>query len=551
MRSTRFSRSPSLAVVLGALLVGAVACGPTTRFERASGGGEGGGDASSTTAGAGAGVSWDGPLEDLAEGDLGNVLLNEPTAFPVPDRALGLTVLVEAPKVDDIIGIAKLAPPTGGDVIFDYAMAEHATTVFANYGWIGGGNPQADSAAAWPMQQGTWTIQLGDDDGSSPSARVRVWVRRTEDGAFHGGVVDVNVFLIPGVASQNYVLTVLGEMFASYAGLGLGNVTFHPLDASSAIIGSYDEYQQMLASSAGIGATPALNLFVIDHFSPDTFGGAIGVAGGIPGSPMRHGTTLSGIAYAPQGNPQYDATILRHELGHLAGLFHTTEAAVEETDPLSDTAACTMAMVNANPDACPDATNTMFPYANGATDLTPAQERVLQGSAMYRGVLKAGGQPAPPSPFAPPHELDAKKAITVRRTNKPLPLHPTPLERMLGAVWCTHGGKADHEALAIRIAGPEAPAALRAIAVDEDKADILRSRALRAYLRAAKGKERARAIDLADGIARRETASSDLRISALEALGREDPSRARAVAKATGQSEDTVVRAVALGLLTK
>jgi hypothetical protein len=496
-------------------------------------------------------VPWSGPLEDLAAIDLGDVPLNKATSFPVPDRALGLTVLVEAPKVDDIIGIAKLAPPAGGDVIFNYAMPDHAATVFANYGWVGGGNPQADSAAAWPMQQGTWTLQLGDDNGSVPSARVRVWVRRTEDGAFHGGVVDVNVFLIPGVASQNYVNTVLGEMFAKYAGLELGAVTFHPLDASAAIIEDDDEYQQMLSSSAGVGAAPALNLFVIENFSPDTFGGAIGIAGGIPGSPMHHGTSMSGIAYAPQGNPQYDATILRHELGHLAGLFHTTEAALEETDPLSDTAGCTMAMVNANPDACPDVTNTMFPYANGATDLTPAQERVLQGSAMYRGALKTGGKPAPPSPIAPPPDFDAKEAITVRRSNKPLPLHPTPLERMLGAVWCTHGGKADHEALAIRIAGPDAPAALRAITVDGNEADILRSRALRAYLRAAKGQERARALDLAAEIARRELASTGLRISALQALRRENPSRARVVAEAILQTEDTVMRNLALSLRTK
>jgi hypothetical protein len=569
-------RAASLASVLVALGIALTACSSTVEKATASGGGGEGGDATTTagvgstgtggatnasSSGAGAGGDpWSGPLQSLTELDLGDVPLNVLTSVPIPDRALGLTVLVEAPSLTELIGLARLRPPSGGSVIYNYAMADHQNQVFANFGWIGGSNPQSDSADAWPVQSGTWKILLGDDDGSIKSGHVRVWVRRTQDGAFHGGVVDVNVFLAPG-QSQKYVTTVLGNIFADYGGISLGNVSVFPLDAAFQTIDNNDEYRKMLASSAGAGTVPALNLFVIGSFGPD-FGQAIGVAGGIPGSPMLHGTTMSGVAYQPSGNPQYDATVLRHEIGHLAGLFHTTEYAtlpnsnVHETDPLSDTAVCVDATIESNPANCPDKTNTMFPIAYGATALTPGQVRVLQGSALYRGIIEAGGQPSPPLPFAPgttpPAELvsEVAQAAAVQRPDKPMPASPTPLERVLGGVWCAHGG-ADHEALAVRLAGEAAPSVLRSIVLDEGAAELMRARALGAYVRASVGEERARAVELCDALARKPSASTDLRVAALRALARISPSKAEPATAEAAQSGDVVVRAVALRLRTR
>ncbi|MRG90821.1 hypothetical protein GF068_02615 [Polyangium spumosum] len=555
------------------------ACGPTTRTENPGAGGEGGetwgqgpgvggagaggsGQGAAGGGGAGQGGAGAGPIDDfqaLTHIDLGDVELNTLAPFEVPDRAIGLTVVVGVPDLNDIIGINRLRPPSGESVIFNYALPGKTNPVFANYGWVGGANPQSDAANAWPMQQGQWRIALGDDDGSVTKAHVDLWIRRTKDGLFHGGVVDVNVFLAPNASTQSYVNQVLAEMFIDYAGLDLGKVNFFSLPSSATTIGTFEEYRQLLASSAGIGDAPALNLFVTGSFGAD-FGDAIGIAGGIPGSPARHGTTMSGVAYMPSGNPEYDASVLRHEVGHLAGLFHTTEYSVEETDPLSDTVECPTSVMQANPNNCPDVTNSMFPIAFGALELTEAQKRVLHGSALYRGILEEGGAPAPPLPpsggakvASPPSPLAPEPPFAVvatRRSNKPLPASPTPLERVLGAVWCAHG-KTDYEGLAIRVAGASAPGTLRALVVDDTTSDILRARALGAYVRVAEGAERARAITLAETVAKRDDASTDLRVAALRSLARFAPVEARRSAATAAQSGDPVVRAVAGSLRAK
>ena len=510
----------------------------------------------------GAGDPW-ATVQALTHVDLGDVSLNALTSFEVPDRVLGLTFAVDAGKDSELVGVTRLRPPLGEPVIFNYAIANKTLQTFFGYHWLGAANPQSDLPAAWPVQSGQWRIALGDDDGSLSSAHVHLWVRRTNDGLFHGGIVDVNVFLAPNSTTQGYVNQVIDSMFADYAGLGLGNVKFLPLDAGFTVVGNQAEYRAMLASSLGAGDAPAINLFVIGSFGAE-FGQAIGIAGGIPGAPALHGTNMSGVAYMPSGNPQYDATVLRHEVGHLAGLFHTTEFSVEATDPLGDTSECPTATIQATPDMCPDVTNTMFPIAFGATEITAAQRRVMHGSALYRGILEQGGQPASPlPPLSPakanvpaPSEFFASSDVSASgtsgasmyRPDKPMPISPSPLERILGAVWCSHGG-GDYEGLAIRVAQTTSISALRAIVEDESKPGIMRARALPAYLRASSGAEREEGLALATALATREGASTDLRIAALFSLRRFASERASLSAKVVTHSDDAVLRAVALRVL--
>ena len=371
---------------------------PATTSSTSGAGGEGAGGAG----GAGGADPWAGPVENLKELDLGTVSLNVIKTFPIPDRTLGFTVLATAPVPTEVIGIATLRPPVGSNVITNFAMAGHQNQAFGNYGWVAAADPQSDSSDAMPVVPGAWKLKLGDDDASINTAHVSVWVRRTEDGQFHGGVMDVNVFVAPGAGvGQNYMGQVLDGMFP-YVGLGLGTVSYYALDASHDVINDHAEYQAVLAASAGVGSAPALNLFVVADFGDGEFGGAIGVAGGVPGSAVEHGTHLSGVAYQPSGNAGYDATVLMHEVGHLGGLFHTTEFQITETDPLADTAVCPAATIQSNPDACPDKSNVMFPIAYGATSFTGSQLAVLHGSGLYRGALVQGGPPGPPLPLAPP-----------------------------------------------------------------------------------------------------------------------------------------------------
>jgi hypothetical protein len=394
---------------------------------------------------------------------------------------------------------------------------------------------------------------LGDDNNSLSTAHVSVWVRRTEDGLFHGGVMDVNVFIAPAVVSQSYMNQVLGSMFPGYAGLNLGTVNFYSLDSTATVISTRDELRALFATSAGVGTAPALNLFVIGDFGSD-FGQAIGVAGGIPGSAVKHGTPMSGLAYQPSGDAAFDATVLMHEVGHMGGLFHTTEFSVQETDSLSDTAICDYPVIQMDPGTCPDVGNVMFPIALGATTFTQAQRQVLHGSGLYRGILVQGGQPSPPLPVAVPPgapelvplaPIAAHAGSFSRRLANPLPLPDGPLDHVLGGVWCAHGG--DYEALAVRVAGPNAPEVFRAIVLSESAPDIHRSRALSAYARASEGKpaELDKALGLAETLASREDLGTHLRIAALRLLQARDPVRARQAKTRALASPDPVLRAVA------
>lgn len=538
--------------------------GASTTSATGGAGGAGGAGAGGT---GGAPDPWAGPIESLKELDVGDVEFGAQTAFPIPDKTLGFTLQAEGQDANSVVGVYRLRPPVGGSVIFNFAMQGHATQVFGGLQHIGASDPQSDSADAFPVQPGSWKVTLGSDGNSGTSAHVRVWARRTSDGAFHGGVVDVNLYIVPGAATQSYMNQVL-DAFFPYAGLQKGNVAVYSADSKFSTVDSRDEYRSMLAATGGAGAAPAINLFVVDNFSNADFGGAIGVAGGIPGSPMRHGTSQSGLAYEPSGDPGYDATVLMHEIGHLGGLFHTTEFQITETDPLSDTPECDSGTIQSNPDQCADQSNVMFPIAYGATSFTSAQLDVLHGSALYRGILEAGGAPSPPLLFpvggaalAAAFAGDGAADDGVRA----MPRSPDPLERALGALWCS-GGLAER-ALAVardpgvklsRPGATSATARLRAVALDASAPVLLRRRALRLWVRAAKeagtlpeAMEAALALASAAGpsVADRRVAAAALRIlrdarpSAAPALARRiDGALALALA-----SKSPLVAAVAAG----
>jgi hypothetical protein len=528
-------------------------------------GGQGGGAASTTTStttgaggagGAGGMLPWSGPLQALEELDLGTLPLNIQHTFPVPEHTLGFTVLVDAPSINDVIGVQRLRPPVGASVVLNYAMAGHDLQVFGNQGWVAAANPQSDSVDAVPVLPGKWKLIIGNDGSPFDGAHVSVWVRRTADGQFHGGQLDFNVFYAPGVADEAYMSQVLSNIFlVSYGGIAIGSVQAYPLDAAYTVLENHGEYRTLVSSTAGIGTHPAINLFVVKDFSDAGFGGAIGVAAGIPGAAMKSGTTLSGLAFQPSGDAMYDASVLRHEIGHLGGLFHTTEFQVTETDPLSDTPSCDHAVITSTPDACPDKVNTMFPMAYGATALSNAQHRILQGSALYRGVLVQGGNaalpfaaaptPIPPSAFplaSAPAQGTRPRALV---SAKPFPSAPEPLVQVLGGVWCTHSA-ADYAGLAIRIAGQrgeDAPLRLRGIALDASLPELIRARALAAHVRASSGS--AEALSLVTRIAADPSASSDLRAAAFAALARHDLPRARLLGRAAESSDDPIVRGIA------
>ena len=470
---------------------------PSTGGTPLGGGGATAGGGTGPGAGGEGGVDpWAGPVQSLAELDLGTLPIEDTVKFPIPDRALGITTLSESGK-SGLIGIGRLRPPAISDpVIFNFEIPGTGLQTFVGERIVVGGSPLSDLTDAWPVEEGTWVLDLASDQ-TPTSARTRVFVRRTEDGAFHGGQFDVHVFIAPGVANEGYVNTVLSTLSQSYygpkLGITLGAVTFHSLSNSFVSIADQAEYRSLLASSAGVGSAPAINLFVVGDFGGE-IDNALGVAGGIPGSPMVHGTTMSGVAYTPTGDTNYDASILAHEIGHLGGLFHTTESAVEAQDPFADTPSCANIQ---NPQSCPDISNVMFPIAYGAENFSPLQVRTLQGSALYRGVLQEGGAVAPPLlPALGPVPSETPLPIATLAAPGPWPQVDSSKTWLLAAHWCAHSG--DVAAQLWQSTFSQREVELLELASSHEN-DLVRARALRMLARFATSSE---VLEQAEDIAR-------------------------------------------------
>lgn len=517
----------------------------------ASGGASQGGSSSNAMGGAGGEDPWAGPVASLTELDLGEVDIGDSNWFTIPDRTLGLTTHSEAATDSLAMGIASLRPPGQGSVIVDFEIPDTGLAYFVDVGALNGGSPLSDLPQAFPIAEGQWLLRLAAEEGLA-SARSRVYVRRTLDGQFHGGALDINVYLAPGAGvGQSYVTGVVNDLFASYytplLGLTLGNLNFTTLPSSYDVVGSNSEYRQMLASSSTANAAPALNLFVIGDFGGE-LDNALGVAGGIPGSPMVHGTTRSGVAYTPTGDQGYDASVLAHEIGHLGGLFHTSEFQVTAFDPLGDTPECPN-IQNQNPSNCPDVSNVMFPIAYGGSVLTDLQRRVIWGSALYRGILEEGGAVSAPllpaSPLAP--AAVPEPSFTLAPTHAPASVAPG-VDHWVHGHWCGMSGD-----VASRLAehlDAAARARLLEIAADPSAFDVARGRAILLLSRTAEAAgDEARVVELASA-ALRSAKGRRSRLAALAALEALRPSELAAALDASAARTDPVVaaRAAELGL---
>lgn len=97
----------------------------------------------------------------------------------------------------------------------------------------------------------------------------------------------------------------------------------------------------------------AVNIVLVDELLLDGMDDdlmLLGIAGGIPATPF-HGTYGSALVISVDSHRLSDGRLLinemgatiAHELGHMFGLFHTTEQAGTEHDPIADTLECSIA----------------------------------------------------------------------------------------------------------------------------------------------------------------------------------------------------------------
>ncbi len=274
-------------------------------------------------------------------------------------------------------------------------------------GWpsalYGPGSPQAfmnDATVALGIVPGEWTATLLASTGGAPISLV---AQRDHDGMFHGGVLDLYLYVARGgVTDPDRGVTIApGNVVAEYAegidrffdklsrlvGIDRGEVTVIAVDDRyAAIDGDAEEDAAFGASQAGLG--PGYHAMLVRG------GYERGWAGITPAAPAEQlaGAPRSTVLMDVRGRDYFDFTLL-HELGHVTGLYHPSDVYVEAGvshflhDPLGDTSECTRttALMGETFPACFEESNLMASYAmTRPPTLSPTQLAIFRSSAVYR-----------------------------------------------------------------------------------------------------------------------------------------------------------------------
>ncbi len=465
--------SPLTSLFNLALVCSTVGCGGKVAFY--SDGEGGAGAAPTTTTNGGGGTSPVGPnvTVDSSSNSTGNPDSSSSTGIsPVGGGGPGLTeeVVIE----DQFSGTVSLdtTPGTLGvtavlhasdpfaDVAINTQRAPSGALVVNGFNptnqyswqWFGAvamAAPQLDHPETFPFAQGNWSF---DYSAGSPS-RASIWKRSTIDGGFYGGVLDINVFMPDGLIDDSEVTDTLVNTYSDWGGITLGQVRYFSIPDEFFFIDDVNLFD-VLPLTEQAPTRPALNIIATGEIGGG-FEGAAGFSLGVPGVPVVHGTGGSAIIWQVFYDSNFiDPLILRHEAGHFAGLFHTSEFQPGLGDALSDTPLCMDA--GALDDACPDHSFAMFPTGGSGEGLFSAKQRtVIQASPIYRGVYAPGEMPM--EPYGPPistkmaehrqvstEELEAAFVRTRGRSSlAPAPpwgvSAPEPVRAFLQGVGCPSG----------------------------------------------------------------------------------------------------------------
>jgi hypothetical protein len=350
--------------------------------------------------------------------ELGEVPAGVPFTFTIPDNAIGFNLVGKRGGLGTLIGVESLVSPTGKAVLSGHIPAGGTTeTTISEWGIVAAEAPQTDAPGGIPFERGTWKATFSADGPVEASVRIQT----TADGVFHGGMIDMHVYVPPGLRSDGTVVGsaaqaekdpgIAERLDAFFAlarlrfDLDRGKVSFHDVPASFTRIDSDTELTQAFAL-AGSGGTPDGAQAIHVVLANEIFGGdAWGIAPGIPGAHARTKTAMSSVVLSLLGPADLDGVALFHEVGHFFGLNHTSEFVPGYFDPLSDTPRC----LDMDPDdpmklfKCPDVKNFMFPTVGTTFDrvtVEKSQAIVFDSSPAIRAYLDADQRklrpPAPP-----------------------------------------------------------------------------------------------------------------------------------------------------------
>jgi hypothetical protein len=428
--------------------------------------------------------------------DLGAVNAGDLVPVTIPIGALGFNITAEG-SIDDFdedkpFGINRIVAPDG-TVVHDAFMAAGGTQETSIVLW------DVIAAASVPQSEnvpnnlaGTWKLQFGVHNGDAkPKLNAQVRVQATVDGAFHGGTLDLHLYVPLGlsigkrtldpntVATDPDIATRLNEFFrltTELLGVTRGKVTFSLVGPEFSRLDGAKELQRGFAvSSKKNDGTQALNVLLTNVIANNGVSIAVGLAPGIPGAANRFGSAMSGLLIVFSGDAMADALTMFHEMGHFVGLSHTTEFSGDASDPLAETPVCnSIGKSKEEQETCPDRNNVMFPAgsAGDLIELTPTQKRVYRGSPIYKANVSGEATMTSLVPLAPLAPL-ARHERMVRLSRG---TRLSPVEQVLAAGWCGLT-PLNPEGLVARFGRESAIAQLRAAAADADLVPYIRGRA--------------------------------------------------------------------------
>ncbi|WP_437917086.1 hypothetical protein WME73_23060 [Sorangium sp. So ce302] len=498
------------------------------------------------------------PIPPLVKEEHDNVGIDGAIPVTVQPGTLGFTAVAEimasSPSFDPI-GIESILGPDGRLLAADYTIPG-TMAAFFNQGIGAAAVPQTGADASAPLAPGVYWIKLGNG-GVGPleePVRLSVWHRRTLDGRFHGGKIDINAFIAGDAVSEQYMRRALLSAYEGYVGLGVGSINVHHIGSEWEFVDE-EVLPGVLEQTAGAPGRPALNVIAVTAFE-GRIEDASGVTPAVPSVAVEHGTHLSGIVVTLYEEPSVDTIILRHELGHLAGLFHTTEFDADFGDPLDDTSKCS----NVRPlaERCPDFGNLMFPTGGDFSGtMTPQQTAIVRASALYRGIVEQGGgaavplpadadTPASGAPIAPPAPGEGARSFAPDRLASTAALPPY-AAALLAGHFCGQSAArgADFYEL-LRAAGGADVDRLLAVGRDPGAPAYVRARALTAAGRAAtRSSASARVITELQALAADPRLPRRARLGAVEGVASASPAAARALAARLTADADGVVERMA------
>jgi predicted Zn-dependent protease len=195
--------------------------------------------------------------------------------------------------------------------------------------------------------------------------------------------------------------------------VGIASSNGISIDLQSTNVLAQDQYVEVssdfnnatTAELVTLGENDSVNIFFIEGFTGIGGGGRLGISPGIPGTlgvqGPYNGLLINATATVDGPSDYYARTTAEfafHEMGHLLGLFHTTESNFKN-DIIDDTPNCDRATddtaVNdfdnrigvADPNECADGFNPMFwtnDFNTPKQNLTAEQRRLIYYSPIAK-----------------------------------------------------------------------------------------------------------------------------------------------------------------------